>query len=327
MSFSDSNLREIVRQGLARMKARREAERRFAEMAREDPETVAKSLLVFARGERDRLRQELAQRFGFSVSREGRSFRCRFDAPGRRPRTAEEKAAWLDRVVGLFGLEGALEVVRLAAAYFAGSEDQARMICNAYADAMREAPALYNAFAACEGFDPHVRRYASVMAAAWARSHLKNYPRTRRALQGEDWARELVNASSLAWGEREPDAPIKRPTRFIDSLPPDEGRTKDGRRRRTPGPLDYIQLVGRILEGRKVEPPELEYARFAEREVREAALKRGRDARLPLREMEIFRLFVENPAIKNREVADRLGISVGTVKQLKSRIKRTLDAA
>ena len=76
-----------------------------------------------------------------------------------------------------------------------------------------------------------------------------------------------------------------------------------------------------------MEPPELEYARFAEREVREAALKRGRDARLPLREMEIFRLFVENPAIKNREVADRLGISVGTVKQLKSRIKRTLDAA
>jgi RNA polymerase sigma factor (sigma-70 family) len=250
-------------------------------------------------------------------------FRCSFAAPVRRPKTAEEKAAWLDLVVGLVGLEGAVEAAWLAAADSLGGPDQARRICNAYGDAMREAPAIYLAFAASEQIDRTVRDYASAMAAAWVRSHLKSYPRTKAALEGADWESEIASATHLAWQELGPDSPIKRSTRFRDMLP----KQKDGRRQRAPGPPDYINVVGRILEGRKVEPPELAYAKFADREARESALQRGRDAGLPPREMEILKLFVENPTLKNREVADRLGISVGTVKQLKSRIKRTLDAA
>jgi DNA-binding CsgD family transcriptional regulator len=56
-------------------------------------------------------------------------------------------------------------------------------------------------------------------------------------------------------------------------------------------------------------------------------LERGRKAGLPPRELEVYKLCVENPGIKNREVAAKLGISVGTVGALKSRIKKTLNTA
>jgi hypothetical protein len=51
------------------MKERRRAEQNLAEAAREYPEMAAKVLLLFARMERDRLRQQLLETFGFSLSR------------------------------------------------------------------------------------------------------------------------------------------------------------------------------------------------------------------------------------------------------------------
>jgi DNA-binding CsgD family transcriptional regulator len=60
---------------------------------------------------------------------------------------------------------------------------------------------------------------------------------------------------------------------------------------------------------------------------REDTLKRGKDAGLAPREYEVFKLFVINPGIKYREVADKLGISVGAVGKIKSRIKEALTEA
>lgn len=73
-------------------------------------------------------------------------------------------------------------------------------------------------------------------------------------------------------------------------------------------------------------PPakEDELAAFA---AREKLLKRGRDAGLPPREYELLKLFVENPDMSYREAAKRLGIAVGTVGALKSRINKTLNVA
>jgi RNA polymerase sigma factor (sigma-70 family) len=71
-------------------------------------------------------------------------------------------------------------------------------------------------------------------------------------------------------------------------------------------------------------PEEIELAAFA---ARERLLKQGRDAGLPPREYELFKLFVEDPDMPYREAAQRLGISVGTVGALKSRIKKTLRTA
>lgn len=324
MSLSAVKLRQTVDEGTTRMRARRRAEQQLAEAAREYPEVAAREILVFARTEQDRLRRQLSERFGFSVSREPSGFRCRFASPERRPKTPEKAAIWIDAVVALAGFEMALDQMWLAAVYFP-PPDRARMICNAFYDVMRETPAVYAAFAACqEEYAPGVREYASAMLAAWARSHLKVYPGTKAALEGTGWETELVSAALLAWQELGPYSPIKRGTRFRDTLP----KQKDGLRQRAPGPPDFINRVDRLFTGRdsgqQAKPLELELARFADRE---AVLRIARDAGLPPRELEIYRLFIDNPGIKNREVAERLDVSVGTVKQLKSRIKRSLGAA
>jgi hypothetical protein len=96
MNFSEDNLRQAVREGVARMRERRRAEQTLAEAAREYPEMAAREMLAFARTEWDRLRRQLRETFGFSVSREGTGFRCRFASPELRPRTPEEAARWID---------------------------------------------------------------------------------------------------------------------------------------------------------------------------------------------------------------------------------------
>ena len=57
---------------------------------------------------------------------------------------------------------------------------------------------------------------------------------------------------------------------------------------------------------------------------REAALKRGREAGLPPREYELLKLLVEKPDISSRDAGEALGITPGTVRALKSRIRRSL---
>jgi DNA-binding CsgD family transcriptional regulator len=327
VSRSQGHLRQAVRQGIARMKERRQAEQTLAEAAREYPEMAAKEMLVFARTERDRLRRQLLETFGFSVSRDRSGFRCRFAAPKRRPRNLEEAATWLDAVVALVGFEMALDGMWLAGAYFPPS-DRARMISNAFSDVMRETPAVYGAFANCEEkYAPGAREYASAMLAAWTRSHLKRYPTTKAALEGPGWENELVSAAILAFqeldelDELDSDAQIKRGTRFRDTLP----RQVDGRRQRASGEPDLINRLDRILSGRisgqQPKSPEHELARFAERE---ALLRRGREVGLPPREYEYLKLLAANPRISYSEAARELKIAKGTAKKFKHNIMKSL---
>ena len=174
MSLSEGHLRQMVREGVDRMRRRRQGERELAEVAKEYPEMAAREMLVFARTEGDRLRRQLLETFGFSVSRARSGFRCRFAAPKRRPRNLEEAATWLDAVVALVGFEMALDGMWLAGAYFPPS-DRARMICNAFSDVMRETPAAYAAFAnRQEEYAPGARGYSSAMLATWIRSYLRS---------------------------------------------------------------------------------------------------------------------------------------------------------
>jgi DNA-binding CsgD family transcriptional regulator len=316
-----------VREGVARMRERRRAERTLAEAAGEYPEMAAREMLAFAGTERDRLRRQLRETFGFSVSREGTGFRCRFASPERRPKTPEETARWIDAVVALAGFEMALDGMWLAAAYFP-SLDRARMICNAFSDVVRETPAMYAAFANCqEEHAPGARKYASAMLAAWARSHLKSNQGIRAALEGPNQETELVSAALMAWRELGPDSPIVRSTRFRDWLREQGEMQKDGRRKKAPGPPSFVNLVDRVLSGRdsgqKSKSPEHEFATFAERE---ALIRLGREAGLPPREMQLLELLATNPGITNPEAARELGIAVGTVKSLKHKIKKALEA-
>jgi DNA-binding CsgD family transcriptional regulator len=71
-------------------------------------------------------------------------------------------------------------------------------------------------------------------------------------------------------------------------------------------------------------PPDgIELAAFADKEL---LRKRARTARLSPQEFEVFEHYIENPKLKYREIADRLGISTGQVGVIKHRIKSKLAA-
>jgi DNA-binding CsgD family transcriptional regulator len=69
-------------------------------------------------------------------------------------------------------------------------------------------------------------------------------------------------------------------------------------------------------------------AEFVEREVfLKRALELGRQAGLTPREFEVYKLFLEDPKIKYREVGEKLGMSTSQVGVLKHRIKHALATA
>lgn len=319
-----NDLRELVRRGVARMRERRESEQFIAGAAAQDAEAVARRLIVFARIERVKLRGELRERFGFSLDHGEDGYVCCFEKPTRRPKTPEETARWVDLFVHAVAFEEALLAMNHAATDFAG-RDQARMVCNAFLDAMRESPTVYGAVAGA-GFEPTVREYAAAMLTAWTRSHLhKGFnPKLRRALGGEGWEQELVKATALAWADRDPDAPLKRGTRFRDTL----RRTADGRRQKAPGPPDLVNLTSAALEGRdttpkKPEPPETGAFTLAEQE---RLRRKARDAGLTPQERQVFELFVSNPRITNPEIAAQLGITRNHAGVVRSNVLRQLGA-
>jgi DNA-binding CsgD family transcriptional regulator len=103
------------------------------------------------------------------------------------------------------------------------------------------------------------------------------------------------------------------------------------------GPLSEAELARIITwqlrrdasEARKTRREELQLlAEFVEREVLlKQALELGRQAGLTPREFEVYKLFLEDPKIKYREAAHKLGMSTSQVGVLKHRIKRALAAA
>jgi DNA-binding CsgD family transcriptional regulator len=90
--------------------------------------------------------------------------------------------------------------------------------------------------------------------------------------------------------------------------------------------MDLRSEVARRLEKRGA-PPEPDLRDSVEFAERETLLKRGKDAGLPPREYELLNLLVEKLKMSSREAGQRLGISPGAVRALKSRIKKILDVA
>ena len=84
-------------------------------------------------------------------------------------------------------------------------------------------------------------------------------------------------------------------------------------------------LVSRRIaqEAKDKTPYERQQAEITDRE---ALLKRGRDAKLPPQEFELYKLLIGKPGLKNKEYGAQLGISANHVGVLKSRIKKTLFA-
>lgn len=88
--------------------------------------------------------------------------------------------------------------------------------------------------------------------------------------------------------------------------------------------MDVRTAAARNLEKKGPRPDMRELASFADRE---NLLKRAKVARLSPQEFEVFELYIENPKLKYREVAERLGIkSTQQVGVIKHRIKNKLAA-
>jgi DNA-binding CsgD family transcriptional regulator len=117
--------------------------------------------------------------------------------------------------------------------------------------------------------------------------------------------------------------------RLLKELPAEALAAYRDRPRDVGNLMEIRTEAARRLEKRDAPPvPDMrDLAEFADRETREALLKRGKDAGLPPKEYELFKLLVEKPGISSREAAHKLGITAGAVRTLKSRINRTLGAA
>jgi len=90
------------------------------------------------------------------------------------------------------------------------------------------------------------------------------------------------------------------------------------------------EVAKKLARGHNPPLEEVPLLAFAERE---ALLKRAREAGLPPREYELFRLvmgdqgrFLRNGKLNHREAAQEMHVAVGTIKSLWSRIKKTLAA-
>jgi DNA-binding CsgD family transcriptional regulator len=87
-----------------------------------------------------------------------------------------------------------------------------------------------------------------------------------------------------------------------------------------------VKKIEKRLLGRAVSPPPTEETDLAAFANKELLRKRARAARLSPQESEVFELLIENPKLKYREIADRLGISTIQVGVIKHRIKSKLAA-
>jgi DNA-binding CsgD family transcriptional regulator len=95
-------------------------------------------------------------------------------------------------------------------------------------------------------------------------------------------------------------------------------------------PDDLMEIrteITRTIEKRLTPPRAADLVDLAAFADKEKLLQRAKIAGLTPQEMQVFRLWIENPALKNQELGERLGISAGHVRVIKHRIKNSLGVA
>jgi DNA-binding CsgD family transcriptional regulator len=291
----------VVREGHRRARQVDILTKDFHEYLYEDPVKGAEGLLFIVPKEMDALEREAWACFGYDL--------------GRRRKRDD---------FALRGFSAALEFVRIANRYYTLERVMQRWavlvnsglsgerlllgVCESFLEAWRERPGL--AAVGIESIEACLPdKFRGLVLSAYLTSYLATHTSlhtNRRLRHGIDERREE--------GET-------RFARLLKELPVEALDAYRNRPHSFGDLMDIRTEAARRLEKRDTPPDLRELAQFADRE---ALLKRGRDAGLPPKEYEVFKLFVENPGIKYREVADKLDVSIGTVSKMKSRIKKTL---
>jgi DNA-binding CsgD family transcriptional regulator len=185
-----------------------------------------------------------------------------------------------------------------------------RLVCAAFLLAWKDMPGMMAATTkAFQKAVPHLANETGL--AEYLTSHVATHTSMRTNLRLRAGIAERREEGETLFARLLKELPAEALTAYIEK-PPAWGDL-----------MDLRSEVARRLEKREAPPaPDLrDLAQFADRE---ALLKRVRDAALAPKEYEVFKLFVENPGVKYREVADKLGVSIGTVSKMKSRIKKAL---
>jgi DNA-binding CsgD family transcriptional regulator len=295
----------------------------FKKLAKQDPAATAAAVCELIPYHMRRVRTQAREAYGVDIAREGWEEQFK---KHQRPSAAEAGLA----EAGLLLIRANLHLVfswcqaklaAIAADRSLSDEEQAAKVCEVGVEAVRGVEQVY----------------------------LHNLQELRYQTSGE--AEKIAKdelATRLA-GDLATQISVTRNKRLAKALDGIRDHNKPARRERFEalrrelyvyGPeawsehhvTDWKLETTRSAVLKKIEQPqtphveEAELAMFAHAE-QEALLKRGRDAGLPPSEYELLKLLAANPRIRNREAADRLGKSVGTVKKLKHNIKKTLGAA
>jgi RNA polymerase sigma factor (sigma-70 family) len=190
-------------------------------------------------------------------------------------------------------------------------ERAARLVCAAFISAWRDIPGMMAA--AIEAFQKAVPRLANETGLAeYLTGHLVTHTSVqinRRLRAGIDERRE--EGESLF-------------ARLLKELPAEALAVYVKRPQAWGDLMDLRSEVARQLEKQDTPPKETDLAAFADRE---KLLKYAQTWQLSPQELEVFRLYIENPTLKYREIADQLGISTSQVGVIKHRINKKRAAS
>jgi DNA-binding CsgD family transcriptional regulator len=293
----------VVREGHRRARQVNILTKDFHEYLYEDPVKGAEDLLFIVPKEMDALEREAWACFGYDL--------------GRRRKRDD---------FALRGFSAALEFVRIANRYYTlervmqgwavlvnsglSGERLLLGVCESFLEAWRERPGL-----AAVGIESIEACLPDKFRGLVLSAYLTSYLATHTSLHTNRRLRHGID-------ERRQDGE-SRFARLLKELPAEALAAYRDRPRDFGNLMDIRTEVARRLEKRDA-PPDLQgLAAFVDRE---DLLKHAKAARLSPQELEVFRLYIENPTLKYREVADLLGISTSQVGVIKHRIKNKLAA-
>jgi RNA polymerase sigma factor (sigma-70 family) len=190
-------------------------------------------------------------------------------------------------------------------------ERLARLVCAAFLLAWKEMPGMIAA--TIEAFQKAVPHLANETGLAeYLTSHLATHTSMRTNLRLRAGIAERREEGETFFARLLKELPAEALAAYAEK-PPAWGDL-----------MNLRSEVARRLEKQDTPPKETDLAAFADREI---LLKYAETARLSPQELKVFRLYIENPTLKYREIANQLGISTNQVGVIKHRIRNKLLAS
>jgi DNA-binding CsgD family transcriptional regulator len=312
----------VSEKAVAHWRQEEEALAQFEEAANRDPVWFAKGILkcvaIICQEHNDYVNY-LLHRFGvqYRVRLIGPEFRfrtIRVVNPRRTPRTRGDRFLYETARHQIMKLEAIISVL-LAAVEKAGAthESEDRALSETFLRCFRRTPVLYGVDMQ-RAEDPNLRRGATLALSAWSAVFISRgkAPRLKRALADEDTTlfEALPPAAFVSFADWDPNEPLRPGTGKTSLVSRVSAHISDWGHEATLRPERVV-----------AEPPSETSAadEVTERALAEFALREGRRAVLSEREYQIVELILQN--FTEAEIAEKLGIAVGTVKKTRSRVR------